>query len=314
MTDTREDETAARFLAEVRERTHLVDLLVLGLVPAVLLAVFWLEPATREGLVFVRANPSLTTAFTAHYVHLERPHLLGNLAVYVLTAPTVYLLLLLSDRRAEFLMVTTTVLLGFPLVLTGLDTLVIDHGRLFGFSGLAMAFVGALPVALFLFLDERIEPAVGLDDAPLLFFVGIAIIAVRTVTGPVGWLLAAGTSLLALVYVGRLVRALPRPLTPELRASLRRSGYVELAVAAPVLFALAVWTAFPAEPASAGRVVDLLGHFLGYSVGFLAAFLAIRVDRALGAGRDVPPPPPEPPIHAGEPPDEPPDEGGSTDA
>ena len=304
----------ARFLAEVRERIRPLDLLLLGLAPAVLLAVHAQPLPAREALVFVREAPLITTAFTAHFVHLRLDHLLGNLVVYGLMAPTAYLLLVLSGRRSEFLMVTVTVLLAFPFVLTGLDSLVIDRGRLFGFSGLAMGFVGALPVALFLFLDERIEPAVGLDDAPLLFFVGIGVIGWRSLEGPIRVPVIAGAGLVAIVYAVRLVRTLPRPLSTALRATLGHAGYVELAAAAPVLFVLAVWTAFPADPTRYGTVVNLLGHFLGYTLGFLATFLAVRIDRAVGHGPDVPPPPPEPPIEGYEPEGDPPEGDEGADA
>lgn len=309
MIDPSEPDAVPGFLSEVAGRSRALDWLLLSAAPAVLVAVHALPLPIREALAFARADPSLATAFTAHYVHLSTAHLLGNLAVYLLIAPTAYLLLLLSGRRSEFLAVTATVLLVFPFVLTGLDTIVIPQGTLVGFSGLTMAFIGVLPVAAFLFLDDRIEPAVGLDDAPSLFFAGLALISFRAVRSPTGLALTAVAALIALAYLIRIGRTLPRQPGRQLGGLLPRSGYVELAVASPVLFALAILAAFPTDPVRSGTVVNLYGHLLGYTLGFIATFLTVRLVRATGGevqplpATRVPPPDADGNDREAEPPD-----------
>lgn len=281
---------------DVSRRFRPLDIVVLLAPPVVLLGIFALPSAVRAGLVFERTAPTLLTAFGAHFVHLQPAHLLGNLAVYALVAPTVYLLFLLAEARAEFLAVSATILLLFPFVLTGLDTLVLHRGTLVGFSGLAMAYTGVLPVAAFLLLDERTDVAVGLDDAPVFFLAGMSLIAVRVAPGRNGLLIAVVVTAVALAYAARIGRALPWPSWTRLRGLLDRSGYVELVLATPVVFAVAILAAFPTDPVGAGTVVNLFGHLLGYSLGFLATYVTVRLDRAVGGESPASPQsPPEPP-------------------
>ncbi len=276
------------FLAEVRRRSRPADWLLLLGPPVGLLAVQALPPATRASLAFSPARASILTAFTAHYVHFSAGHLAGNLATYLLIAPAVYLLLLLGGRRGEFQAFAVTVLGAFPFVLTALAALSGRPGTVAGFSGLGMAYVGALPAALFLFLDRRLDARVGLDDAPGLFLAGLAVVAVRAVPTTAGLAIAAAAGLLAVVYAFRLRRAVPGGSWAAVRRALGRSGYVELAAATPVLFVLALLAGFPADPLAPGTVVDLFGHFVGYALGFVSLYLSVRLVRAAGGEPERP--------------------------
>lgn len=77
----------APFVDKVREGFGPVDPLALSAVPVALLAVFSLPLETRRSLAFDYVDPTLVTAFTAHYVHLGTAHLVGFcvgfLTVYV---------------------------------------------------------------------------------------------------------------------------------------------------------------------------------------------------------------------------------------
>ena len=294
MDTARAEDPGPGFLAEVLDRARPVDGLVLAVAPAALIGLQELSRADRAALAFDRAEPSLLTAFTAHYVHLEADHLHGNLAVYALVVPVVYLLFLLGGRRRAFLAVAVGVLAGLPLVLTGLGTAVIGRGIMAGFSGLSMAFVGVLPIALFGFLDDRLSSAVSVRDAPALFLAGVALVAVRAVPGREGWFIATGAAALAVHYGVRVAKGLERPVRPAAVAWLARGGYLELALVAPVVFGLAIWAGFPTDPAREGSVVDLLGHVLGYGLGFLVPYVGVL----LAGGRRPPPPPPSEPPEA----------------
>jgi len=69
---------------------------VLAAVPVVLCAVFALPESTRRSLAFAYAEPTVLTAFTAHYVHLDVGHLAGNVAGYILLAGVGYALAVLG--------------------------------------------------------------------------------------------------------------------------------------------------------------------------------------------------------------------------
>lgn len=268
------------FLGEVARRTSLADAVSLLAVPALLVGVFSLPRAARERLVFDHAAPTPVTAFTAHYVHLDAGHLSGNVGVYAMIVPAVYLLFLLGDDRKDLLAIGPTILLAFPFVLSTLALLLLGRGVLVGFSGLAMAFVGVLPVAFFRFVGDRIPREVDIDDSPVLFFAGTALIALRAAPSARGLAIAAVATLVALAYAVRLGRTIGRPTRAEVERTLRRPGYVELGAVSPILFLLSILVAFPGDPVTGGTVVNLYVHLVGYGLGFIASYITLRVGDA----------------------------------
>ena len=273
-------------LAELRDRASPADVGLLLAAPVVLIVAFSFPAPVRESLAFSHADPSIVTAFAAHYVHLDATHLRGNLAVYAMVVPPTYLLFLLSGRRREFAVIVPAILLAFPFVLSASSLVLVRRGVLLGFSGLAMAFVGVLPVAAFRYVGERVPRAIDVDDAPVLFFTGSALIALRSGPSTLGPAIATLAGIVALAYAVRLGRALGRPGREEIGRALRRTGHVELWTASPVLFFLSIVVAFPADPVAGGAIVDLYGHFLGYGLGFIATYVTLRLDDATpdGAG------------------------------
>ena len=92
----------AAFVDELSARARVVDLLALCVPPSALVAVFTLPRATRRSLAFAYTDPTLLSAFTAHYVHLGADHLLGNLAgllVFVAIVLTAVALVRRMPRR-----------------------------------------------------------------------------------------------------------------------------------------------------------------------------------------------------------------------
>jgi len=104
-----------------------------------LLAAFALPETTRRSLAFAYADPTLPTAFAAHYVHLGVGHLARNLAGYCLLAGVGYALAVLGGSRRFFLTALATFLLAFPFVFSALNLAVPRDAIGFGFSGINMA-------------------------------------------------------------------------------------------------------------------------------------------------------------------------------
>lgn len=259
-------------------------------VPAVLVGVFLLPVPLRDGLVLRADDPTLVTAFAAHYVHRSVPHLAGNLALYAGAVGLGYPLALLGGCRRAYLSVVVAVLLGYPLVLSGLHLSLHDGGGLLGASGLVLALVGTLPLALFSYLGARVDGAVSVDDSPALFFLGAGAIAGQAaVTMPAMRPVVPVALLLGALYLVPVASRLRRGSGVRGR-QLHQVGYVELPAAAVGVFFLAVAVAFPVDPSVGdGAVVGLAVHVLAYALGFVGAFLADRSIRALG-----PPPAPAP--------------------
>ena len=266
------------FRRELAASLRAIDLLVLLAVPAVLIAVFVLPDSTRRALAFAYADPTLRTAFTAHYVHLDAAHLLGNLAGYALLAGVGYALAVLGNARRFFLTTLATFLLTFPFVLSALNLAVPRDAVGFGFSGVNMALAGLLPLLLGTYARERFAPDMPLRALPAVFFALVGWIALLALplsaTGLGLACVATGVAgaLLALLYASSVGISLPAATRAGVRAVTSRPGYGDLlAVGAVVVVGYPV-VGFPADPAGGGGVVNLYVHLLGFCLGFIGPF------------------------------------------
>lgn len=271
------------FTETVRREGRVYDLVALVAPLAVLGVVFALPRETRLAYALVYLQPTVTTAYTMHFVHFEFEHLATNLLGYGLLVPTLYLVSLRARRRYWFYVALVSVFVAYPLALSGLNLLFARPRVGFGFSGLNMAFLGTLPVLLAA-LGREVTGSVDHDDAPILFFLG---------TGLVGTLAAMqepraltvgvtlGTTGAAVAYGYRLVRR-----TDGVRDALvgfaQRPGDFELVVVGVAVFFGVLLAGFPLDPASEGRVLNVYLHFLGYALGFIVPYTTFAVLRHCG--------------------------------
>lgn len=249
-----------------------VDPLLVVLVPLCLLWVHSLPLATRRGLVLAFEDPTLPTAFTAHFVHLTTGHLVSNLLLYALLVPTAYLLARRTDDLPAFRRGFLTVLVVFPLALSGLSVALGRPALGYGFSGLNMALFGLLTLLLGRFFARRFD--LGVDDRGVfLFGIGVVLVSLRSLpTTSVTLAVAGGAGCLALAsVVGRNRRGSRGP--PERAASPSRVGDVELAAVAGSLFCILALVAF-SVPGSLSAGVGLYVHFLGYALAFTVVYVA----------------------------------------
>lgn len=149
---------------------NLFDFVLIITVPIALLGVFLLPIETREQFVFSVSEPTIITAYTSYYVHLDQAHLLGNLLMYGLVAPTVYTLSVLSDKRWLFRRGFITILLAFPFALTGTQIGFPRERLLFGFSGINAAFFGLLCFVVVSYASIHLSSIIRERDAPVLLF------------------------------------------------------------------------------------------------------------------------------------------------
>ncbi|MFC6756383.1 hypothetical protein ACFQER_06345 [Halomicroarcula sp. GCM10025894] len=221
----------------LRTASTAADLLVLCAVPAVLLAVATLPVSVRQSLVFEYADPTLRTAVASSFVHIGPQHLAVNLVGYLLVVPVTYLLSTANGERWQFRVAFAALLLVCPPVLSYLNLAIVRTGGSAGFSGVLLALYGYLPLALASHAEGQLSLGRQRTTAPLLFFIGLTLIAVLTlgavltygVTVPVrGRTVAVGHVLTAtlvgllaaLVLVLRCTRCrLPRTAWPGVRAS-----------------------------------------------------------------------------------------------
>ncbi|OYR59002.1 hypothetical protein [Halorubrum halodurans] len=278
--DLTSDDPAASDLDAVERarRARIGDLSVLFVVPFVLVAVFALPIEARRAYAFSYTEPTVVTAFTAHYVHLTPTHLAGNLVGFVLLASVAYRLSVVAGRRRLFFTSFVTFLLAFPFVLSGLNLAIPRDAVGFGFSGINMALLGYVSVVL-VTVAEDCFGADGTRYGPALFFAStsyiVALVLPPSVTA-IG--LAAIGIVVAIPYGHAAARRSSRTLRGTVGHALATPGYSELlGVCAVVLLAYPI-AGFP-RPTPGGPRINVYVHFLGYALAFLVVHVFLLVDR-----------------------------------
>lgn len=266
--------------SQIGRRIRLTDLVILSLVPAALVVVYALPEATKRALALEYTTPTLLTAFTNHFVHLSLSHLVVNLLGYVVVVTLVYVLSLASGRRRRFFVVFVTFLLAFPLALSALNLVFARPTTGVGFSGIVLAFVGYLPLALLGFVDRHFEGPVDRLSSSWLFFAGIAFIAHVTVPGLVGMGLTLAAILASVLVLLPVVEKASLTHLFEAIGRLRTPGYIELTGLALLVFGGSLLIAFPSEVTTGAGTLNVYTHTLGFSLGFVVAYVTVLLDIA----------------------------------
>jgi len=260
------------------------DLAVLFSVPILLIGVFSLPVATRQSLAFEYTDPSVLTAFSASFVHLSPAHLVVNVLGYLLVVPVAYLLSVASGRRTRFFVAFATFVFVFPVLLSYLNLAVVRPTAGLGFSGVVMAFVGYLPLALADYLDERADIGPSGTLAPVFFFLGLALVAglsIQSVERQRATVLLGTSGLVLTAMLSALLYWLSAPdragdVFRKVRSAARRAGGGELLVFTGVLFVSFLFVAFPPQVADGTTIVNVYVHLLGYALGFIATYATVE--------------------------------------
>ena len=267
--------------SELRSGSRPVDVPVLAAAPAVLVGAFLLPEPVRQSLTFRYADPTLPTAFTAHYVHLDAGHLVANLLGYGLLAGVGYALAVTSRRRRFFLAALATFCLAYPVALSALNLAVPRQAVGFGFSGVNMALLGVLPSLLAAFARAQFFPRASTRALPAVFFLLIGWIAVLALPastsglGLAGLAVAVAGLVLAAVYAASARDGSEPSLGAVVEAVVDTPGHGDLfAVGVVVLLAYPV-VGFPADPTAGGSVVNLYVHLLGFALAFIGSYAAL---------------------------------------
>jgi hypothetical protein len=275
-----DSQVESQFLRRLWERTGGLDVVALVWVPALLLVVYLLPAELRRSLAFEYMNPSLLTAFTSNFVHLDGGHLLVNVAVYTLVVPVLYALSATSGNRRQFYTVFVTFLLVFPFALSYLNLVVVRPAFAVGFSGVTMAFVGYLPFALAAHADANFDIGPASVIAPVLFFLSLALISVlsvRSVAGSDPVVILGTRGLVLAALLSALLYALSaydrgERFRAKLSAAVAAPGYFDIVVVGLILLVALPFAAFPADPVTTAGVLNLYVHLLGYALGFIVTY------------------------------------------
>lgn len=278
MTDSRNSRS---FLEAIRRDVRRREVASLAVVPAVMLAVSLLPVPVKRSFAFSYVDPSPITAVTAHYVHLSQGHLLANVLGYLVLVTIGYLLAVLAGRRRMFTVSLVVYLLAFPPILSTLNLVVPREAIMYGFSGVNMAIAGLLPLLLTTYVGRRLLGPVRGRDAPALFFLVMALVAVIAIPRqPVTLLVAIGSGLAALAYAADLYERFHDSPDGDRGASIgdgSTRGWLELAVVGGIIAVGYPLIGFPSDPSGAGLVVNVYVHALGYSLAFIVPYVAFEL-------------------------------------
>lgn len=259
----------------VSERAHPLDVVLLAVVPVVLVAAFALPASTREGLALAYDDPALVPAVASHFVHLSVGHLLVNVGGYLLVVSTAYLLSIASGRRRQFLVAFTVFVVAFPLALSGLNLLFSRPSVGVGFSGIVLAFVGYLPVAIVGTAGSRLRVPLDRHRSEWLFCFGLAVVALVTAPSMVGAGIAAAAGLAGVLFLLPVLDDWTPVHVRRLRRSVARTDTLELLLLGAVVYVGYLFVAFPADLSRGATVVNVYSHVLGYTLGFVTTHLAV---------------------------------------
>lgn len=265
-------------------RNRGVDLAVLFAIPLVLVAVHVYVPSARETLVFDHGNPTLLTAWTAGYVHLDATHLRSNVFGYFIAVFPTYVLFLAWNRRRRFWVGMVTLLLAGPVVVSYGNWLVFRlllDGRAVaasrGFSGVVAGISGVLLVSLVAFVGDEYDRRRAFFGGQLvvLLLVGAELLAISPRVRPIeGTLLLVGVGLAVASLVP--VRALGHPTTlwPTVRKNALAVGMLAYSTVALVYLFVAL---FPTDVVDGGQFTNVYGHAVGFLFGLLVGVGLVAV-------------------------------------
>lgn len=264
-TDLSSEEPSKTFRADVQERVRVSDIALMLTVPMVLTTIYLLPVSIQRSLVLDYGSPSLLNFWTAAYVHRGFAHFSGNLVAYCLFATPSYLFFVLAGERGLFRYIFLIFLVALPPVLAIVNVVFLGQGTGAGFSGIGAAFIGLVPVGLYVFLRNRVSSEVGPSDGVALFLAALGITAwIYT-----GALEAAGVFVASGVLVFYDIYRIG---VDEMRSILSglcsMDGYFEFVVVAVVLFLFSPMVLFPQELVQNGHPVNILSHYAGLAAGF----------------------------------------------
>lgn len=261
------------FAAELAERARVGDVVAMVSVPVLLVGVFLLPEATRLELTFHYTEPTLLTAYTAHFVHLEASHLGGNLAGYLLLVSVCYALAVLSRRRRFFLTAFAAFLSVYPPLLSVLNLAVPRNAIGFGFSGINMALLGILPLLLVSYARRQFFPRLDIQHAPATFFLALAVVSLLALpTNAIVSDVAVASAAIGGLYLVSVRRSWHLSPRATLSALVARQGYGDLLLVALALFVAYPFVGFPTDVTGSGRVLNLYVHLLGFCLAFIGPY------------------------------------------
>lgn len=168
-------------------------------VPIVLLAVAALPQHIQESWTLYLGSSSLQAAYLTNFVHSSFLHLGNNLLAYVFLMAVLLPLAVFADRKRELYVTMLFFLTVVPFVVSYYSLLTLQGTGVqptVGFSGVAAAFLGLLPILLFAFFRRAVSSNIRVHY-------GLTLVALELAVILYSWS-GVSMSVVALVTLGSL--------------------------------------------------------------------------------------------------------------
>jgi membrane associated rhomboid family serine protease len=239
-----------------------------GAVPVLILAIGTLPPSLQASLALAIDSPAVQQLLLSNYVHGSVPHLSNNVLSYLVVMTVLFPLAALSGRLRE-LGIAGIVFCTLGAVLISLYSIETLDGTTvestLGFSGVAAAFLGVLPVFIGFYLRDNISSTV----RPLLLAVSLFGLELGVLLLVVGVLPRSNLALVALGLIGSGL---------VVRAILRSETSAPFHHRTLVVYALLVFTVAPVGLfIRIDSGVNVYAHLGGFVSGWFLPVVALAV-------------------------------------
>jgi len=258
---------------EVLESVDLKDVFLVALVAIIALLIFLTPSEFQTALSLHYKNPYIPSFLTSAFVHAGISHLCSNLLIYLCAALFSLVLLSLSGRKKFFYIFFFIFVLFFPFVLSALNLHFIDTRIGRGLSGVVASFLGFIPVSIYLFLKEKISTRIRNLFPISLFLLGLGLayyLVGNGITGKVIGTLSIFSISFLLLYCS-LKNVRPSEISKMVRKP-RIQGYLLLSLASFFIYLSGVAGLFPQNLQYQDGFVNVLSHYSGLVLGFIATY------------------------------------------
>jgi len=259
-----------RFLEEVFDTVRVLDLALILSAYLLILFVYSLPEGVQNLLVLDFSDPTVFALWSSAFVHQGFTHLSENLQAYTLSVFLVYLWFALAGCKRLFRYTFAGFLTVLPVSISLINLSVLNLGTIAGFSGIAAAFYGLIPFALFLYIHEQISEAVEPGYATAVFIAGLAVASASISGLVVGGFVLLFSGLLTVYYLRMIGLDDCRGVIRFLQRSSIEWFFVLFSV---LLFLASPVMLFPEEIVRNGSLVNIFAHYLGMAFGFFGPVL-----------------------------------------
>jgi len=260
-------------------KDYVTEIIIFLIVPTVVVSVFFLPQNIKNSLKSDLLKFNMINFYTSVFTHGNFIHLISNLTSYYIYTSLSYCLSRLSNKKTWFLKCYLIFFLILPLI-NNFSLIILNKyylgGKLppsCGLSGIISAILGLTPISLFVFLKKS-GAQLNLEKFMLLIICS-SVLLISYSYKHIFLLLITVAILLVSIIVGRKELKSIYRLIKEM--PLQDISSYFLAIITISLYFVGVIAIFPNTIIVNGNVVDIISHYLGWTMGLFIPDLLLKI-------------------------------------